>query len=212
MTVEDVRASFSLVGFKVRPEEEEDYCKLLAGLHDCAVLVEALPDFELPTDLKRFPRYDVKRVKASEQIFGAAWSHTFSIKDSSINGPLTGKTVCLKDCIAVAGVPQTLGTNIIDPWTPEGDATVVTWVLEAGAEIVGTTNCENLCQSTSSFSSAYGTVENPFAEGYSAGGSTSGAAALVAGGIVDIAIGADQGGSIRVPAALCGCKLAENPV
>jgi amidase len=114
--------------------------------------------------------------------------------------------VCLKDCIAVAGVPQTLGTKIIEPWTPEGDATVVTWALEAGAEIVGTANCENLCQSTSSFSSAYGIVENPFAEGFSAGGSTSGPAALVAGGIVDIAIGADQGGSIRVPAALCGCK------
>lgn len=100
-----------------------------------------------------------------------------------------------------------LGTKIVEPWTPKGDATVVSWVLEAGAEIVGTTNCENWCQSTSSFSSAYGTVENPHAEGYSAGGSTSGAAALVGAGLVDVAIGADQGGSIRVPAALCGCLL-----
>jgi amidase len=212
VTVQDVHSAFSKVGVKVSPEDEGDYYKLLAGLHDCAVLVDALPDYELPTDLQRFPRNNIQRVESSKQVFGAAWAHTFSIKDSSINGPLTGKKVCLKDCITVAGVPQTLGTKIIDPWTPKGDATVVTWALEAGAEIVGTTNCENLCQSTSSFSSAYGTVENPFAEGYSAGGSTSGAAALVAGGVVDIAIGADQGGSIRVPAALCGCELPSHYV
>jgi hypothetical protein len=49
-------------------------------------------------------------------------------------------------------------------------------------------------------------VHNPFAEGYSAGGSTSGGAAVVGGGLVDIALGADQGGSIRVPSSFCGCK------
>ena len=139
-------------------------------------------------------------------MLGHAWAHTFSIKDAKPNnGPLTGKTVCLKDCICVKGVPQLLGTNIIDPWTPEADATVVTWALENGAEIVGTAHCENWCQSTCSFSSAQSVVENPFGKGYSAGGSTSGAAALVGGGLVDIGIGADQGGSIRVPASLCGC-------
>ncbi|KAK9609654.1 hypothetical protein V6Z98_010216 [Aspergillus fumigatus] len=62
-----------------------------------------------------------------------------------------------------------------------------------------------LCHSTGSYTSAQGVVENPFAAGYSAGGSTSGGAALVAGGLVDITIGGDQGGSIRVPASLCGC-------
>lgn len=81
----------------------------------------------------------------------------------------------------------------------------MTRALEAGANIVGTATCENFCNSTSSFTSAQGTVENPHQEGYSAGGSTSGGAALVAGGLVDIAIGTDQGGSIRVPASLCGC-------
>lgn len=170
-------------------------------------MIDELPDYEIPTDIERFPRKDVHRVEPFEQVLGAAWAHTFTIKDPSIKGPLSGKTVCLKDCITVAGVPQMLGTKIVEPWTPKGDATVVSWVLEAGAEIVGTTNCENWCQSTSSFSSAYGTVENPHAEGYSAGGSTSGAAALVGAGLVDVAIGADQGGSIRVPAALCGCLL-----
>ncbi|RDI85260.1 hypothetical protein Vi05172_g4713 [Venturia inaequalis] len=207
VTVNHVRDAFSQVapGVKVSPEDEPDYVKLLAACHDVATLIDELPDYEIPTDLERFPRQNIHRVHPSEQVLGAAWAHTFSIKDASIDGPLSGKTICLKDCITVAGVPQMLGTKIMDPWTPKGDATVVTWALEAGGEIVGTANCENWCQSTSSFSSAYGTVENPHAEGYSAGGSTSGAAALVGAGLVDIAIGADQGGSIRVPAALCGC-------
>ncbi|TID13767.1 putative amidase protein [Venturia nashicola] len=207
VTVNHVRDAFSQVapGLRVSPEDEPDYLKLLAACHDVATLIDELPDYELPTDLGRFPRENVHRVQPSEQVLGAAWAHTFSIKDPSIDGPLSGKTVCLKDCITVAGVPQMLGTKIVDPWIPKGDATVVTWALEAGGEIVGTTNCENWCQSTSSFSSAYGTIENPHAQGYSAGGSTSGAAALVGAGLVDIAIGADQGGSIRVPAALCGC-------
>ena len=85
-----------------------------------------------------------------------------------------------------------------------------TRVLDAGADIVGTATCENFCNSTSSFTSAQGTVENPYQEGYSAGGSTSGGGALVAAGLVDIALGSDQGGSIRVPAALCGCKCSHS--
>lgn len=205
VTVEDVRSSFGKLGVTVTPEEEADYFKLLAGLHDAAQLVDALPDYVPQVDLQRFPRRNLHRPSADEQVLGAAWAHTFSINDPSTNGPLAGKTLCLKDCIAVAGVPQLLGTDSIGPWTPDSDATVVTWALEAGVEVVGTANCENWCQSTSSFSSSHGTVENPFAKGYSAGGSTSGAAALVAAGLVDLAIGADQGGSIRVPAALCGC-------
>lgn len=206
MTKENVTQTFGELGFSIPKEHEDDYTKLLAAVHDCAESVAALEDFHPPTDLDRFPRKDVKRPTLEENVLGHAWAHTFSIKDKEPNnGPLAGKTVCLKDCICVKGVPQLLGTSIIDPWTPEADATVVRWTLEAGAEIVGTAHCENWCQSTSSFSSAQGIVENPFGKGYSAGGSTSGAAALVGGGLVDIGIGADQGGSIRVPASLCGC-------
>ncbi|CAN9249372.1 unnamed protein product [Alternaria alternata] len=102
-------------------------------------------------------------------------------------------------------VPQFFGTDAIPAWTPDDDATVVRRALDAGADIVGTTICENFCNSTSSFTSAQGTVHNPYARGYSAGGSTSGGSAVVGGGLVDIAIGADQGGSIRVPSSFCGC-------
>ena len=97
-----------------------------------------------------------------------------------------------------------LGTNFIKGHVPNIDATVTTRILEAGGHILGKAVCENLCHSATSHTSATGIVESPFAKGYSAGGSSSGAGVLVALGKVDGAIGADQGGSIRVPAANCG--------
>ena len=80
----------------------------------------------------------------------------------------------------------------------EVDATVITRILEAGGTILGRSVCENMCHSATSHSSASGVVHNPYARGYSSGGSSSGSGALVANGDVDMAIGADQGGSIRV--------------
>lgn len=97
-----------------------------------------------------------------------------------------------------------LGTNFVKGYVPDCDATVVTRILEAGGEISGKAVCENMCHSATSHSSGTGIVENPFAKGYSSGGSSSGSGVLVALGEVWGAIGADQGGSIRVPAANCG--------
>lgn len=84
------------------------------------------------------------------------------------------------------------------------DATIVTRILQAGGTITGRAVCENLCHSATSHSAASGVVHNPYAHGYSSGGSSSGSGALVAGGAVDMAIGADQGGSVRIPAGWCG--------
>jgi amidase len=179
---------------------------LLAAVHDVAEHVLALPDYLVHPDTEKYPRKNVHRPSPEEQDYGSAWAHKFSIKGNPDGTLLKGKTVCLKDNVAVAGVPQFFGSDAIGPWVPTSDATVVTRALEAGAEVVGTTICENFCNSTSSFTSAQGTVHNPYAEGFSAGGSTSGGSALVGGGLVDIAIGADQGGSIRVPSSFCGCK------
>lgn len=86
----------------------------------------------------------------------------------------------------------------------DSDATVVTRLLEAGGHVIGKAVCENMCHSATSHSSGTGIVENPLAWGYSAGGSSSGSAVLVALGECDGSIGADQGGSVRVPAANCG--------
>ncbi|GAQ09413.1 amidase [Aspergillus lentulus] len=202
---EDAQLLLNNFGLSVNADEAEDFHTLLAAVHDCAEDVAKLPDYQPVPDLSRYPRQNIRRPSLEEQVFGQAWAHKFLIKGNADGGPLAGKTVSLKDCIAVAGVPQLLGSDVIPSWTPITDATVVTRLLDAGADILGTSTCENFCHSTGSYTSAQGIVENPFAAGYSAGGSTSGGAALVAGGLVDITIGGDQGGSIRVPASLCGC-------
>ena len=191
----------------IAPEESSEYRQLLAAVHDVAEHVLELPDYVIRPDTERYPREQLRRPAEDEQDFGNAWAHKFLIRGNPNGGVLSRKTLCLKDNVAVAGVPQFFGTDAIPAWTPEADATVVQRAYNAGADIVGTTICENFCNSTSSFTSAQGTVHNPYAEGYSAGGSTSGGSAVVGGGLVDIAIGADQGGSIRVPSSFCGCEF-----
>jgi amidase len=119
-------------------------------------------------------------------------------------GKLAGKTVALKDNICLAGVPMMNGASTLEGYTPDVDATIVTRMLDAGATILGKVRCEYFCFSGGSHTSAGGAVHNPRKHGYSAGGSSSGSAAVVATGEVDMTIGGDQGGSIRIPASYCG--------
>lgn len=104
----------------------------------------------------------------------------------------------------MAEVPCLLGTASFTGWVPKMDATVVTRTLDNGGVITGKAVCENLSRGAVSCTAATGPIDNPYAKGYSAGGSSSGTAALVGSGVVDMGIGCDQGGSIRIPASLCG--------
>lgn len=153
----------------------------------------------------RFPRKNVRFPTTEENRHGA-WAWKCDIKDSQSDGQglLSGKELCLKDMISVKGIPMLMGTNFVQDYTPDMDATLVTRILEAGGHITGKAVCENMCHSATSHSSATGVVENPYCSGYSAGGSSSGSGVLVALGEVWGSVGADQGGSIRVPAANCG--------
>ncbi|KAL4911703.1 amidase signature domain-containing protein [Aspergillus aurantiobrunneus] len=164
------------------------------GLGSCiGQAVIALPDYQPVSDQCRYPRENVRRCGKEEQAFGQAWAHRFLIRGNANGGAMAGKVVSVKDAIAVAGVPQLIRSDTSQAWTPTTDATVVTRLLNAGADIHGTLTCENYYHSTSLYTSAQGTVENPHKAGYSAGDSTSGGAALVAAGLVDIAIGDNQG-------------------
>jgi amidase len=96
------------------------------------------------------------------------------------------------------------GTSVLEGYVPEVDAEVAVRILDAGGEITGKAVCEYFCVSGGSHTSASGPVHNPHKRGHTSGGSSSGCAALVAAGDVDMAIGGDQGGSIRAPAAFCG--------
>ncbi|KMO27438.1 amidase family protein, partial [Methylobacterium aquaticum] len=132
-----------------------------------------------------------------------AWYWKSEVKGAE-TGTLTGKTVALKDNVALAGVPMMNGASTLEGFVPASDATIVTRMLDAGATILGKAVCEHFCLSGGSHTSDPGPVHNPHRMGYSAGGSSSGSAALVASGAVDLAIGGDQGGSIRIPASYCG--------
>ena len=150
----------------------------------------------------RYPRSPGYRPGGSENSLNA-WYYKTDIRGAS-SGPLAGKRIVVKDTVCVAGVPMMNGSAIMEGYTPEIDATVVTRMLDAGATIVGKSTCENLCLSGGSHTSATGPVHNPYKRGYMAGGSSSGSAVLVAIGEVDMAIAGDQGGSIRIPSANCG--------
>ncbi|KAF2804333.1 amidase signature enzyme [Mytilinidion resinicola] len=211
VTHDVLNETLATLGVTIKDEEKEDYRKLLAVFHDSAVELMDMPDYEPSVDLERFPRENVHFPKPEENKHGAwAWKADIQDKKPSLRTAtstpelLKGKTVVLKDNIGVKDVPMLMGTNFVKDYVPSTDATVVTRVLEAGGHITGKAVCENLCHSATSHSAATGSVQNPFAHGYSSGGSSSGCGVLVALGEADMGIGADQGGSVRIPACNCG--------
>jgi amidase len=185
----------SLIGLEIPSEQKADYLRLLSSFESSIQSICDLPDYFPVPNTEKFPRKDSHEVSEKENSLGA-WAHKVTISGAT-TGLLTGKTICLKDNIAVAEVPCKNGTNVFTDWCPQMDATVVTRVLEAGGTIVGKATCENLCMSSTSFSAASGPVQNPFAFGFSAGGSSSGCGALVGSKEVDIGIGADQVRKLR---------------
>ncbi|GAA5823414.1 hypothetical protein JCM11251_000626 [Rhodosporidiobolus azoricus] len=198
----DVEAAGRRLGFQPPPEHLEDYQTLLRATDACAAEIMALPDFVPTVDFERFPRQNVHR-PADEENKLRGWSWKAMVAGGN-DGILAGKTVCLKDTICLADVPLCFGTSAFTDYKPTTDATAVTRVLESGGTIVGKATCENFSHGPASFSSPHGPVQNPYAHGFSTGGSSSGCGALVGSGEVDMAIGGDQGGSIRIPASLCG--------
>jgi amidase len=119
-------------------------------------------------------------------------------------GLLSGKRVALKDSIAIAGIPLTCGSAMLQGFTPRSDSVVTERVLQAGGRIVAVTNMDDLAFSGSGDTSCYGATLNPFDQTRTAGGSSSGAAAALHYDGIDVTLGTDQGGSIRLPAAWCG--------
>jgi amidase len=162
-------------------------------------LVDRMPD-ELPP--VAYPRRPGRRPLPEENRHGA-WYVRTEVAGAAA-GKLAGKRVALKDNICLAGVPMMNGASTMEGYVPDVDATVATRILDAGGTIVGKTVCEYFCFSGGSHTSATGPVHNPHRMGYSAGGSSSGSGVVVALGEADMALGGDQGGSIRIPASFCG--------
>ncbi|WP_346106997.1 amidase, partial [Nonomuraea maheshkhaliensis] len=119
-------------------------------------------------------------------------------------GPLHGVPVAVKDLIMVAGVPATMGSRHFAGYVPDADAACVTRLREAGAIIVGKTTTHEFAYGPTGDRSATGASRNPWDPARMSGGSSGGSGAAVAAGMVPLAIGTDTGGSVRIPAALCG--------
>ena len=119
-------------------------------------------------------------------------------------GPLCGLTVGIKDVTPVAGLRTTFGSPIYADYVPKEDALVVRRLREAGAVILGKTNCPEFAAGANTFNDVFGRTRNPWDTTKSAGGSTGGGAAALATGMIALAEGTDLGGSLRIPAAFCG--------
>ena len=117
---------------------------------------------------------------------------------------LAGMRVAIKDSMAIAGIPLTLGSAVMEGFVPDFDAVVVDRLLRAGAELVAITNMDDFAFSGGGDSSAYGPTRNPFDRSRTSAGSSGGSAAALYYDGIDAALGTDQGGSIRAPAAWCG--------
>jgi amidase len=196
---EQVRQAATEIGLSLSDDDVKSYIGLMKGMVDAYNVVDRMPDYLPAVKYPRTPGY----FPSHEENKHNAWYVKTSIKGAD-SGPLKGKKVAVKDNVMVAGVPMMNGCSILEGYVPEVDATVVARILDAGGEIVGKTHCESYCISGGSHTGSKGPVHNPYRMGYSAGGSSSGSGVVVALGEAEMALGGDQGGSIRMPSSWCG--------
>lgn len=199
LTPQQVRDAADEMGLSLTDADVESYIGLLQSNIDAYNVVDSLPDY-LPE--VKYPRTPGYRPAPEDNPYNA-W-YVKSTVEGAPDGKLKGKTVVLKDNVMLAGVPMMNGAATMEGYVPNVDAEIVTRMLDEGATILGKSHCESFCLSGGSHTNATGAVHNPVKMGYSAGGSSSGSATLVGLGEVDLAVGGDQGGSIRMPAAFSG--------
>jgi aspartyl-tRNA(Asn)/glutamyl-tRNA(Gln) amidotransferase subunit A len=119
-------------------------------------------------------------------------------------GPLHGIPISIKDHIDTAGVRTTAGAKSRITRVPDKDAAVARRMKQAGAVLIGKANMNRFASGESGDNPDFGKIRNPWNTKFSSGGSSGGSGAQVAAGLVPLSIGSDNGGSIRIPAALCG--------
>ena len=141
----------------------------------------------------------------AESALAEARAAEAEIQRGEWRGPLHGVPIAIKDLIDTAGMRTTSGSALHEKRIPTEDAEVVRRLRQAGALIIGKNNLHEFAYGGSSLVSHFGEVHNPWDVGRIAGGSSGGSAAAVVARMAFAAIGTDTAGSVREPAALCGC-------
>jgi amidase len=201
LDIEELKRLAGESGFAIEPVEEEQFRVLADAILGTLDGLDAQTPAEFPVveavrDPGRPPQPGEDPNNAIVRWCG--------VRAEDANGVLSGKRVAMKDSVAIAGIPLTCGSRVLAGFVPAIDSVVTERILRVGGEIVAITNMDDFAFSGGGDSSYYGATLNPFDRSRTAGGSSGGSAAALHYDGVDVSIGCDQGGSIRVPAAWCG--------
>ena len=199
-TSEDLRRLAEANHFEITGEEMEAFEAMIPGLFESYDRLSQLPERR---PALRYPSRDAGSRPSPEDDPYNAILRRCALKGAT-GGKLAGKRIGLKNNICVAGMPMTCASKILEDYIPDSDATIVTRILDEGGEVNAILNLDNFAFSGAGDTSAFGPTLNPHNTGHLAGGSSGGSAAALYYDEIDITIGGDQGGSIRIPASFCG--------
>ena len=177
--------------------------RTIAGIHDALNAGASVRDI-CTAALSRIDAHDGSLHAFNLVARDSALARAAALDGQPAAAPLRGVPVALKDNLCTRGLPTTASSRILGGYVPPYDATVVTRLVDAGAVVVGKTNCDEFAMGSSTENSGFGPSRNPWDPERTPGGSSGGSAVAVAAGFVPVALGSDTGGSIRQPAALCG--------
>ena len=199
-TPDDLKRLAKANHMELTANELDGFLEIIPGLFDSYETLDRLPEPKTPL---KYPYRELSARPAPEEDPYNAILYRCRLHGAA-GGKLAGKRIGLKNNTCIAGMPMTCASKVLEDYTPDFDATIVTRLLDAGASITAVLNLDNFAFSGAGDTSAFGPTLNPHNTDHLAGGSSGGSAAALYYDDIDITIGGDQGGSIRIPASFCG--------